>query len=304
VSPEQQAAALDLFRQGNAFFVDGQYPKALEEYRRAIVSWDHPAIRFNLAVCLVNLDQPVEAYENLEKALAYGEAPIGPDLHAQGLTYRKLLLGRLAHVTVRGDQVGTRVTLDGRELLSGPGEQTRLLLAGEHELVASNPGHLTETRHLVLIPGDPELVLVHLRRIDDATTYTRRWQASTPWWVAGAGAAVALLGGLLRLQAVSDMDQHDRDILEHCPTGCDPEDPILAKTYDLRDRSYLENGFGIGGLVVGTGLVATGVIMLVLNQPRAVIHETPGGGGGVPPAVTLAPALLPGGAGVTLTWTR
>src|SRR5262249_43654840 len=76
VSDQQQTQALDKFKQGNALFEDHQYANALTTYREAIAFWDHPAIRFNIAVSLIHLDDPVQAFENLESALRYGESPL------------------------------------------------------------------------------------------------------------------------------------------------------------------------------------------------------------------------------------
>ncbi len=66
VPPERRATALRLFRLGNGFFENARYAEALRHYRDAIRSWDHPAIRFNMAVCLVNLDDPLGAHYALE----------------------------------------------------------------------------------------------------------------------------------------------------------------------------------------------------------------------------------------------
>src|SRR5262245_48307466 len=65
VAPEAQSAALQLFKQGNSLFAESQHAAALAKYREALKVWDHPAIRYNAAVALVNLDQPLLAYENL-----------------------------------------------------------------------------------------------------------------------------------------------------------------------------------------------------------------------------------------------
>src|SRR5687767_3372068 len=145
VSEEQQRRALVLYEQGNAEFEESRYPQALVRYEEAITHWDHPAIRFNMAVCLINLTRPLDAYRSLESALRHGEEPIGASAYQQGLNYRKLLEGQLGTLTVKCDAPGAEVTLDGRKLFTAPGEVTELMLAGEHQLVASKQGFLTET---------------------------------------------------------------------------------------------------------------------------------------------------------------
>ena len=58
VSKERQEAAWEVFREGNALLKDSLFAKAADKYREALKSWDHPAIHYNLALALVNLDQP------------------------------------------------------------------------------------------------------------------------------------------------------------------------------------------------------------------------------------------------------
>ena len=83
VSAENQKAALDLYNDGAKAFGDADYKDALATYTRALALWDHPAIRYNIAVCLINLDRPVEALDNLEHAMRFGAAPLGPDCGAR-----------------------------------------------------------------------------------------------------------------------------------------------------------------------------------------------------------------------------
>ena len=90
VAEDAQKQAMQLFEEGNKLFEDSQHAAALAKYREALKVWDHPAIRYNAAVALINLDQPLVAYENLELALKYGEAPLAPETYLQALTYRKL----------------------------------------------------------------------------------------------------------------------------------------------------------------------------------------------------------------------
>src|SRR6476620_10100923 len=100
VPQEQQDQALGLFKEGNQLFEASQHAAALARYREALKIWEHPAIRYNAAVVLINLDQPLAAFDDLERALRYGVAPLGADTYQQALTYRKLLLGQLAELEV------------------------------------------------------------------------------------------------------------------------------------------------------------------------------------------------------------
>jgi tetratricopeptide (TPR) repeat protein len=100
VSDSEQAIARELYVAGNREFAELRFAQALAKYKEAIQHWDHPAIRYNMAVCLINLDQLVEARDNLERSLAYGAAPLEGDTYGHGLTSRKLLDAQLAHLKI------------------------------------------------------------------------------------------------------------------------------------------------------------------------------------------------------------
>src|SRR5262249_56934914 len=103
ITPEQRERALRLIDAGNALFEKGHATQALAMYRQAVASWDFPRLRFNMAVALIELDQPLAAYEEIERALRFGEAAFEPGFHEdyeQALTYRKLLPGQLAPLPV------------------------------------------------------------------------------------------------------------------------------------------------------------------------------------------------------------
>jgi hypothetical protein len=155
VPDNRQAAALALYNAGNQEFVQGQFSQALTRYKQAILQWDHPAIRYNMAVCLIHLDQPVEARDNLERGLAYGAAALGPDSYAQGMAYRKLLDEKLVRLTLDCPEPDEEVMLDGVVVFKGPGVVDRSLLPGEHQVVATKPGYLPASKKIILVAGKP-----------------------------------------------------------------------------------------------------------------------------------------------------
>jgi hypothetical protein len=157
VSAAAQATALRLYTAGNQEFVQAHYPQALVKYKEAIRYWDHPGIRFNMAVCLINLDDPVEARDNLERSLRYGEAALDASTHAQGLAYRKLLDDKLVRLRIDCPEPDEEVMLDGKLLFKGPGMVDRFLLPGEHQIVATKPGFLAASKKIILVAGQPAL---------------------------------------------------------------------------------------------------------------------------------------------------
>ncbi|MFH2006505.1 MAG: hypothetical protein ABI333_07970 [bacterium] len=298
VSTVRRTAALARFRTGNGFFERSEYAQALTEYQEAVKSWDHPAIRYNMAVSLVHLDRPVKAYRSLRGALRYGQAPLGPKLYMQALTYRKLLRGRLALLKVVCREAGARVTLDGKLLFNAPGEHRQHLLPGKHALMVSKDGYLTETRAPFLIPGRETILRIKLLPMASAIRMKRRWKRWWPWTILGGGLLVALSGVPLLLKARSDLNDYDSQLKSLCPTGCEVNSLPRAVT-DLESRAHQENRAAIALFAVGGAVVIAGITFVILNQPRAVQMKP----GEVPerPVVSVTPTLGPGGGGVSAT---
>jgi hypothetical protein len=286
VSDEEQAKALAMYKDGNVEFEESRYAQALTKYREALTHWDHPAIRFNMAVCLVNLDQPLEAYEDLQKALAYAEAPLGADAYAQGLTYKKLLLGQLAHLEVTSDVDAADVTLDGKPLIKGVGKADQMMLPGPHQIVASKPGFETETTSLVLLPGKDTVHAVKLAPIKVSTRTVRRWKARTPWLVVGGGAGVALVGGVFELLSHGEYQTFNQLFDANYPMGTKMIDPSIEAH---RSTGRWENIAGLSLITVGGAAAIAGLVGVYLNQPHSVIEH--------------GPMILPTGNGAVASWT-
>jgi hypothetical protein len=274
VSDAEQTRALEIYKQANAEFEEARYAQALAMYRDAIKHWDHPAIRFNMVVCLVNLDQPLEAFDDLQIALKYGAGPISAAVYEQGLTYQKLLLGQLAKVEVISKEPGAEVTFDGVKLFSAPGDVTKLVLPGNHQIVATKPGFLTTTKPLVLLGGKTVVADVELTRLAP-TTIVRRWSPWKPWVVFGAGAAIALTGGLLEWRSHDNFESYNASFSSACSTGCGgPKEPAIpASLAALEHRARLETDFAVTMFAVGGVALAAGALGLYLNQPYATTFE-------------------------------
>lgn len=188
VSESEQAIARELYVAGNHEYTESRCAQALVKWKEAIQHWDNPAIRYNMVECLIDLDQPVEARDNLERSLAYGPAPLGADMYARGLTYRKLLDAQLAHVKIACREPGAMVTLDGKLLFTGPGMADQFLVPGEHQVVATKVGFLTASKTLVLVAG--KLTTDDIRptlEVKPTTRMVRRWERWKPWGVLAGG---------------------------------------------------------------------------------------------------------------------
>ncbi|HET7545399.1 MAG TPA: hypothetical protein VFK05_36280 [Polyangiaceae bacterium] len=274
VPDSAQREALALFEEGNKLFETSQHAAALAKYREALKVWDHPAIRYNAAVALINLDQPLAANENLELALRYGALPFSPDTYQQALIYQKLLHGQLARLKVSCGEPDAEVTMDGAPLFISPGETTQWLLPGPHQIVVRKAGYLTETRSLTLVAGRQASEAVALQQLRTIPTHTvQRWPTWQPWAVLGSGLVVGALGVPFMVSAKSNINAYDDWISASCPTGCETGD-VPRGVFDQRDRGRTQNIVAVSLFSAGGALAAGGIVMLILNQPRSVPLQT------------------------------
>jgi hypothetical protein len=271
VSDKTQSDAQALFAEGNKLFAQDAHGPALEKYTQAIALWDHPLVRFNMAVTLVRMDRFLEAAEAIDRALRFGQAPFPTaEQYRQAIDYQKLIGGRIGEIEVECKQAGAQLTLDGKLWVSCPASKKVRVLAGEHALVAEAKDHMTQSHRLVVTGGNTVTRKIELERIEAAATYeypTRRW---IPWTVAGGGAAIAFTGVAVWFAGRSQLDEFKENFARDCPAGCDLDDKPALR--DQRDSALFKGNLGTG-LMIGGGAVLVGgaVWALVFNTPRRVL---------------------------------
>src|SRR5947209_5894768 len=88
IDVQQKATAL--YDEGNELFAQQAHTPALEKYKQAIGMWEHPKIRYNMAVTEVRLDRVLDAADDLEKALKWGDQPFTKTDYQNALDYQAL----------------------------------------------------------------------------------------------------------------------------------------------------------------------------------------------------------------------
>ncbi|MBL0216111.1 MAG: tetratricopeptide repeat protein [Myxococcales bacterium] len=296
VTDAKKAEAQKFLEAGNALFLDRKYAEALEKYKSAVGAWDHPAIRFNIVRCLIQLDHTVEASDNLKQALKYGAAPLEEAVYTEALAYDKLLSNQIGDLTVSCLQPDVKLTLDGQPLTGCPGKETRRVSPGPHQLVGTKAGLLTKTVEVMVLGGKAQDVPVKLEPLGRAARIEHRWPTYLPWVVFGAGFAVAGIGAVLDLNAKADMDSYDRSVAQFCSvTACGPDDTRLDPVRGLDDDARFKNKVAVSVLTVGIATIATGAVMLYLNRGRTVYPES---------VEKLTPQVTPVAGGATFSLTR
>lgn len=275
VTDAQKAEAQKHLEEGNALFLKQNYKDALEKYQAAVAAWDHPAIRFNIVRCLIQLDRPVEASDNLQAALKYGAAPLEEAVYNEALAYQKLLANQIAEVEVSCSQEGAKVTLDGKPLIDKcPGKEKRRVDPGQHGVVATKEGFLTLNSQVVIVGGKTETVDMKLVPLAKAARIVHKWPTWIPWVTFGGGLVVAGFGGAFKAQGFSQMSDFDKAVSSRCQTsGCDLSLPANADLQAQKDRAQRFDTIGTVVLGVGAAGAVAGVVMLVMNRGKTVYEQ-------------------------------
>jgi tetratricopeptide (TPR) repeat protein len=267
-TPEQREAAQALLAQGNSLLLERNYVAALDTYRKAIASWDHPAIRFNIVRCLIQLDRPVEAVDELEKALQYGPAALEEGVYTEALSYQKLLANQIGRVALSCAQPGVAVTLDGQPLATCPSTLVQRVKPGRHQIVGERAGLETRTMRVVVVGGTEETVSLTLNAIGANARIVHRYAIWMPWTVLGSGALVVGIGALVEAVASNDKSDYEAAIQRTCASGCGGAE--LATIRNLESRARLEDRIALGIMGAGAATIVTGGILLFLNRGRTV----------------------------------
>ncbi len=270
VSDARKAEANRLLEQGNALFLDNKFSDALVHYRKAVAAWDHPAIRFNIVRCLIQLDRAVEAADNLQQALRYGDAPLEEAVYAEARAYEKLLAKQIGDVTISCTQRGVEVSLDGQKLGACPLKEQRRLSPGKHQILGTGAGLLAHATEVFVIGGDVQAVDVSLRPVprgEDGLT-----GRSVGKLVLYAGGGILVASGGLALYAWRSYRGQFPDHCADSPTGGAPLCDDLGA--DALDRSRLFGDISTVAGVVGAVAAVTGLVVLwrfPANERNAVI---------------------------------
>ncbi len=292
---EARAAASDLFQEGRKLYRESLFVLAADQYRAALARCNchHPAIHYNLMLSLVNLDRPIEMYENLIASMDNGLSILSKERFEQAKNFKVLLEKQLVQLHLRCDVPGAQVTFDGRPLLTPPGEFRGMVRPGMHTILATKDGLVTNEVIRQLDGGQKVALTLDLRTEEELTEYRRLWPTWKPWALVGAGAAIALAGGGLQYAAVKKARAADSSVVA-C-SGCGPRPDLV----EASGRAATMEKIAIAGYAAGGAALATGAILAYVNRAKAQVRhydvDTPAA---QEPRVAVAPVLDPHSPGV------
>lgn len=286
VPQDVQDRARVLYEEGNTLFAQQSHAPALAKYREAIALWEHPLIRFNMAVTEIRLERILEAADDLEKSLAYGDKPFKPELYQQALDYQALVKGRVGYIEASCGEAQAHLILDGKPWFDCPKTGKIRVLTGEHTIIAEKPGFLTSSTKVVVDGAETVQHAVKLVPLDSAVILKYPYRRWIPWTMTGIGLAVGLGGAGTWFLGKNEMDDFEAAFSSQCQLGCEPglTAPEHRSLAAQRDSAELKGQVGLAMMGVGGAVVVTGVVLAIMNRPTRVlpnVEVAPKAGGGV-----------------------
>jgi hypothetical protein len=291
---EQRQKAREIMAEGNRLIRMPLFAQAAAKYREALSHWDHPVLHYNLAVAQLNLAQIIDAYRSFERSMRHGPEPLGQDKYDQAKEYLTVLEARLARIEVVCEIAGAEVLLDGEPLFTGPGTREELVSPGRHQLVASKPEHVPDTRQIAVSAGERVRHVLAPRSVDEVARRERRWTAWKPWTAVAAGAG--LIAGAAYLDWASSRGFERFDQAFEANTDC-----LLrgCRVYEIsalaaqRNTAKKQQQAAMGLYAAGGAALAIGATLIYFNRER-LVHR------GEERRISINPVLAPDSAGVGL----
>jgi hypothetical protein len=193
---------------------------------------------------------------------------------------------------------GAKVSMDNKLLFVAPGSFKGPALAGEHTVVATSDGFISDNKQVVLAAGSHTRISLKLLTLADLTYEKRRFPKWLPWTVTASGVVAVVVGGALHARAKSGFESFDTDFDATCVTGC-PDADVADLTDRLSSATWQQRG-SYGLYAAGAAAFTTGLVLVFMNQPKTIRREAPGAANPVTGGVTMTPVIGPGMAGVSV----
>jgi hypothetical protein len=270
VSLEQRKRARALYQAGNRFLTDSIFAAAVTKYRAALQHWNHPGIHYNLALSLISLDRPIEAYESIVAALRHGPDALHPDEYRRAIDYQRLLRRQIAEVEVVCHEPGADVALDGKPLFTGPGQITTFVLPGKHQIGASKASYITTSQAFTVAAAARTQLELHLLAEHQATKQVRRWPSWMPWAVNGAGLGAVAAAAALHRQSGINAQRLSSLSKYYCKPSCSEYSAILLP---LKEQVERQRNSAYAGYATASVLLAAGALLTYFNRPQTVENQ-------------------------------
>lgn len=266
VSLDERKRACELFARGTEkLLLDAAFSEAAELFKQALKHWNHPRIHFNLASALRDLNQPIERYMTLQRAVRYGAVALGQDKYELAQKQMKILEQKLSFIEIACEVPGARVTLDGKYLFTGPGRINQIVVAGDHAIAATKPGYTEDGETRDFEPGQSPTITLRLYPLTELTEkYHKLGNPNIQWWLLAGGAVAAMTGGSFIAVARIDQNEFNAQVKRCGSEGCQ----VGEVDESLRLRAREQNMAGVITLGIGAAALTGGLIVAIYNRER------------------------------------
>ena len=262
-SPENEAAARELFREGLALHEARDFAGAITKYEEAYDLWQNPKILTNIGTAAWELGRFAEAADAYDRYLL--DAPAGDPSRPEVEKALAEVLPKVGTLKLEIMGTATRVIVDG-ELVDNRRLDRVRVMPGSHTVEATNEAGGAAKQTVEVAAGATVQVALTLAAAaapapppnkpadapaDEMTARARPGRSALPWILVGGGAVALAASGvffILRNGAVDDLDQ---SCIEGVCPGSSQDTIDRANQYGL----FSVVAFGVGVVGVGAGVV-------------------------------------------------
>lgn len=255
------------------------FTSAAATYRSALAEWQRANLALQAGESMKFTDDLVGAYWQFEYAARCGRHDVrkaDPRFLSRGDLERarsqlKRLRAKLGEIMVVCPQEGVAIMLDGRQWLYCPGVRREMLLVGRYRIQSEKPNHVAIDQSMTLAGGERATLRSEL--MSEADAYYTRFRSWQPWAVIGTGATFGLLGAGLQWRAYRNVADHDSQLGDLCEEPCSATEQENKGLPTLLERAERYQNYAASSFVLGGAVLATGLVLLFLNQKRLTHPE-------------------------------
>ena len=272
-----------LFNIGQAHRLAGRLDRAVTFYERYLANDPNgsestgareilAAFYYSEALAQLKVGQEVEARDNLERMLRHGDGLLGVEQLTEAQRQLREIERQLGQIRVTCQTKGAEITLNGVTLFIGPGSYAGWLKAKTYELTAKKAGYQPDARQVAVSAGKIVNIDLNLATLSQAADSSQRWAAWKPWVPIAIGGTIGAVGGVFHALSSRNFNYYDRLFSAlHCARshGCIEE--LIPNELNIRlNLASRQRAMAVSGYAIGGSLIAAGIVLLYLNQPRSV----------------------------------
>jgi hypothetical protein len=277
-SAGRSAIAEQLFREGRTLMEGGDIDGACEKFAASMRAERSVGAYVNLARCHELQSKTATAHREYLEAARFAEGKGQADRADAARRFAAELEGKISTLTISVIQpvAGLTVLRNGERVPSESFGAPAYVDPGAHRVEANAPGHASWTR-VVRVGPDGDNRRVEIPPLESTALDTPSTDKPTSddsglprlmgWSLTGLGGAATLVGALLGITVLNDVDNAESDPALCPDKNCTAEgDAYLS---DLEDRAMAANVL----IPVGLAMVVSGVVLLAAIPDDAAASE-------------------------------